>query len=41
MKKQIILTLMILLLMNGCVLKRVLSSGKGHGGGHSPMVRPR
>ena len=42
MKKQIILAILIVSLMNGCVLKRIFG-GKGHGGGkhNSSVVRTR
>ena len=39
--KQIILLILIAGLMNGCMLKRVLKGGKGHGGGHSPSSMHR
>jgi len=42
MKKQIIFSIVIISLMNGCVLKKMFGGGKGHGGNHkSPVVRPR
>lgn len=41
MKKQIILAIVIVSLMNGWVLKKIFA-GKGHGGNHkSPVSRPR
>ena len=41
MKKQIVLAIVIVSLMNGCVLKRAFG-GKGHGGNHkTPTVQPR
>jgi len=41
MKKQIILAILIVSLMNGCVLKRIFG-GKSHGGKHnSSVVRTR
>jgi len=43
MKKQIILAILIVSLMNGCVLKKIFGGSKGHGGKNhkSPIVRAR